>query len=221
LHLGAVVVHVVAAPSGPWPAQEGADLAPPPHLAAFVDEPLVQPYLRQIKMTHNYHFPSNRTGGPAAFLEVRLKDKEGEVFKTLRFPEEQASGSVRQRQVLLTRWLTDDQPVQPQRAERIPAPGQKIPEIPIWSPVEDSPRKLTLSWIPENEVPRDRPVFRPSEWSLLVVRSMMRHLCRTHKADSADVVRRSREPIPPRVLFENEVPAPMEDLQSDYGRLPK
>jgi hypothetical protein len=75
--------------------------------------------------------------------------------------------------------------------------------------------------VPENEVPKDRPVFRPSEWSLLVVRSLTRHLCALHGAAAAEAVRHSREALPPRILFERELLPQMEDLQSNYGRLPR
>jgi hypothetical protein len=225
-HLGSLLVHGLAAPSGPWPSREGPDFAAPPQLALLVDEPIAQRYLPRIKLTHNYHFPSNRPGTPGAFLEVRLKDKEGEVVKTVRFPDPKASWSVRQRQALATRWLTDDQMAIPPQGERIPAPGEKIPEVPVWTPASDEggeqSRKLNLSWMPENELPRpprDQPLARPTDWSLLVVRSLARHLCRVHGANSAEVVRRSRDPLPPRILFEREAPPPMEDLESNYGRL--
>jgi hypothetical protein len=220
-HLGSVLIHVVAAPSGPWPSMEGPDMAPPPQVSIQPDQEVAAPYLSRIKMTHNYHFPSNRAGMPGAFLEVQLKDKEGEVFKTVRFPDPQASAAVRRRQALATRWLTEDAPVTPRQGERIPAPNAKVPEVPIWSPVPEEQRKLTLTWVPENETPRDRPVFRPTEWSMLMVRSLARCLCRQYGAESAEVVRRSREAIPPRILFEQEAPPPMEDLESNFGRLPR
>ena len=183
---------------------------------------MVLPYLAGVKMTHNYHFFSNRPGMPEAVLEVRLLDAKGVVFKTVPFPDPQASALVRQRQALATHWLIDDRPVERSSwGERIPAPNQKIPETPLWAAVPDQERKLQLTWAPENEVPKDRLVFRPSEWSLLLVRSFARHLCRLHGADSAEVVRRSREAIPPRILFERELPPQMDDLQSHFGRLPR
>src|SRR5262249_37168564 len=151
--------------SGPWVTMDGGMAAPPPLAGAAYDH-VGQPYLRLIKMTHNYHFNSNHPGTPEAYLEVRLQDGEGRDLKTVRVPDPGANAWVRQRQLLLTRWLTDDVPVMPPQGERIYAPGQEPPTVPVWEPVEN--RKLTLRSVPEMELPRNRPVFRPSEWSLLL-----------------------------------------------------
>lgn len=220
-HLLSVGLNVLAAPSGPWPAMEGSDMAMPPQLPAYVHAQVALPYLQMVKLTHNYHFRTNRTGQPEAYLEVKLKDQDGELMKTLRFPDPEAGRAIRSWQEALARWATDDQPIQPSMIEKIPAPNQKIPEIPIWENSVDDMRRLTLTFIPENEVPRDRPVFRPSQWSLIVVRSLGRYLCRVHGASSCEVFRRSREPIPPRILQERESPPENEDLVSAYGRLPR
>jgi hypothetical protein len=218
-HLGSVLVNALAAPSGPWPAMEGAEMAMPPQLFALAQEKAALPYLRLLQLTHNFHFRTNRGGQPEAFLELALEDEAGEVMQTVRFPDPKAPAVVRRRQASLTRWLTDDQPVPPGSTEKIPAPGERIPEIAIWEPVEDAPRKLTLARVPENEVRRDRQAFRPTEWSLIVVRAITRNVCREHGAARAEVVRHSREAIPVRVLFEREAPPENEDLQSSYGRL--
>src|SRR5262249_62173001 len=44
-HPGAVALNVLSAPSGPWPAMEGADMALPPQLAASAHAQLPLPYL--------------------------------------------------------------------------------------------------------------------------------------------------------------------------------
>jgi hypothetical protein len=218
-HLGTVVVHAVAAPSGPWPGMEGSEPAPPPQFSVLADEYVAAPYLTRLKMTQNYHFPNNRPSVPGAVLEIRLQDKEGEVIKTIWFPDRDAYAAIRRRQALALRWFIDDRPIQPPQGEKIPAPGGKIPEVATWEDVEGEMRKITLTLVPEIEVKRNRPVVGPTEWSLVVLRSFVRHLCREHGADSAEVVRMSREPIPPRILFEREVPPLMDKLQSNYGRL--
>src|SRR5262249_17355408 len=151
--------------SGPWPMGEGPDMAPPPIMVETAQQQLALPYLSWLKLTHNYHFPSNRVGLPEAFLEVNLLDEEGEVLQNLRFPDPKAPTSVRRRQALATRWLIEDQPVAPRQGERIPAPGSKVPEVSIWEQVPGETRRLSLEKVPENEIPRDRPVFRPSAWS--------------------------------------------------------
>lgn len=220
-HLGSVLLNVLAAPSGPWPNMEGPEMAAPPQLAAWPHQEGALPYLRAIKQTHNYHFRSNRGGQPDAYLQIQLYDKDGVLSKTLRFPDPKASSALQQRQAMVCRWFTDDQPVQPNMGEQIPAPNAKIPEISIWESVQGDPRKLALTRIPENEVPRDRQVFRPSSWSLIVLRSLARHWCRQYEAHSAEITRHSREAIPPRILSERENPPEMEELQSNYGRLPR
>jgi hypothetical protein len=220
-HLGSVTLNALAAPSGPWPAMEGAEMAMPPHLFGLAHEKASLSYLRLLQLTHNFHFRTNRGGQPEAYLELRLEDEAGEVQRTVRFPDPKAPAAVRRRQESLVRWLTDDQPVPPGSTERIPAPGATIPEVAVWQQVEDAQRKLTLARIPENEVPRDRQVFRPTEWSLIVVRAIARTVCRENGAARAEVVRCSREPIPVRVLFEREAPPETEELQSSYGRLPR
>lgn len=221
-HLSAVLLNALAAPSGPWPAMEGADMAMPPQGIALAHDRATLPYLRAIKQTHNFHFRSNRVGNPDAYLEFRLQEKDGSFGKTLRFPDPKAPYPIRQRQAALTRWVTDDQPVQPPE-EKVAAPGTKVPEITIWEPVQNE-RRLNFAKIPAHEVRdymRNGPLFRPSPWSLVVLRSMTRHLCKAYDADAAEVVRYSREPIPPTVLNERETPPEMEVLQSNYGRLTK
>lgn len=220
-HVLCVVLNVLAAPSGPWPSMDGADMSPPPQGFAVAHESISMGYLKGIKQTHNYHFRTNRVGFPGAYLQIDLEDSNGVVVKTLRFPDPKAPRSLQRKQEALVRWVIDDQPMQRDMTERIPAPNQKIKEATIWEPVEGEPRKLNLTRIPENEVPNDRQVFRPSRWSLIVLGALARHLCRANDVATVSIARHSREPIPPRVLSERETPPEMEDLVSTYGRLPK
>jgi hypothetical protein len=216
-HLGSIGVGALAAGSGPWPTGDGVAMAVPPPAAAAIHESAALPYLRAIGLTHNYHFPSNRVGGPDAYLEVRLEDDAGQFLKTVRVPDPDAPPMVRQRQAQLIRWLIDDQPVAPPRNEVIYPPGQLPPRVTIWE-VEEG-RGLVLAEISEVEVPRNRPVFRPTPWSLVVVRAIARHECRTHGAAHARVVRHSRSPVSPEVLLMPQaVPAAIDELVSDYGR---
>jgi hypothetical protein len=218
-HLGAVTTHVFSAPSGPWPGMEGNEPAPPPQFTALAAENVTMPYLSRLKMTHNYHFTSNRANIPAAVLDIRLLNDQGEVIKTIAFPDPQASSAVRRRQALAMRWFVEDRPIQPAQSEKIPAPGESIEVINTWRAVEGEQRKLRMTGVPVNEIDRGQPVFGPSKWSMVVARSFARYLCRVHGAESAEFVRKSREPVPPRILFEREVPPLMDVMESEYGRL--
>jgi hypothetical protein len=219
-HLLALATNVLAAPSGPWPTMEGMSQAPPPQFAQSVAEPVAQPYLRLLKMTHNYHFPSNRPGGFEAFLEVRLFDDQGREMKTLRLPDPDASAAVRRQQALLARWMTDDMPVLPPQAEKVYPKDQEAPRVSIWEGPPQGP--LAIRTLFEHELRSRGPAVRPSDWSVLLAKSYARYLCREHGATSADVIRHSRGAIPPTVLFDQEPrPGPAEDLLSNYGRLPR
>src|SRR5438270_7617046 len=81
-HLFAVVIGALMAPSGPWPSMEGMSL--PPQLVRSIDEPITRPYLKLVKLTHNYHFGSNRPAMEAAELEFQLLDGTGKEIKTVR-----------------------------------------------------------------------------------------------------------------------------------------
>jgi len=218
LHLGAVIVGALAAPSGPWPSmQDGMDMAPPP---AFADRlrRVARPYLKVAGLTHNYRFPTNRPAFPAVSLEVTLKDQEGNVLKDRRgadlvisIPEKNANAWVRHRQVLLARWMGNDMPVTPPMSEAIAAPGQQVPNVSYWDMTQAG--QLTLVNRPQHLVPRDRPVMGPSPVSLILVRSYARYLCRTHGAAKADVLRHHREPVPPSVLLMTSANVPAEAFE--------
>jgi hypothetical protein len=217
-HLLGVAGAVLAAPSGPWPTPDGMSTAAPPVFAERLHDGLAADYVRSIHMTHNYRFPSNRPGGPAVYLDVRLRDRDGRPFATVRFPDEGANRWVRYRQSVFARGLADDQPVPPPQGEAVAPPGRQVRHVLIWDMA--GPRSLRLSPVPEHLVPRDRPVFRPSDWSLVLARSYARYLCRTHGAASAEIVRHTRDPIPPAAGFLEQPPADaFDDLVANFGEL--
>src|SRR5205823_3602777 len=125
VHFLAVVCGALAAPSGPWPTMEGSGMATPPQFAFSIDK-ITRPYLQLVKMTHNYHFATNRPGLPGASFEVRLKDESGQELAMVRFPDAGANFWVHHRQSLLAQGLADDQPVQPPTGEVIAAPQQVL-----------------------------------------------------------------------------------------------
>lgn len=145
-HLLAVVVMVLAAPSGPWPSAGGGSLSTPPQFAYSLDNLVPAVYLNSLGMTNNYHFFRNRPALPGVSFEVRLKDEMGNHLATLKFPEENSNFWIRYRQNLLARGLADDQPVEPPQGEMIPAPNRSVPTVLIWDMSED--RGLELRRVP-------------------------------------------------------------------------
>jgi hypothetical protein len=219
-HLLALGASVLAAPSGPWPTPYGSDTAQPPGFVRDLYMAVRPTYLQPLKLTHNYHFDTNRGELPGVYFKVQLRGATGETLGTLTFPEKDANPWVRHRQGLLARALAADQPVQPPAGEAIPAPHQDVRSVQIWDLAPD--QSLHLSSVPEHRVPRNRPVSRPSELSLLLARSYARYLCRQYGAASAQITRHSREAISPVVLFEREVPPGFaNELVAHFGELPK
>lgn len=217
-HLFAVGVGALAAPSGPWPNMEGAGgmEVMPPQFANYLNEQVANRYLKPIKMTHHYHFASNRPGLPAVYFEVKLKDEAGQEVATLKFPEANVNYWVHHRQMQLANSLGNDMPVENQSGEVIAAPNRAPPSIIIWEIVEN--QKVKLQTVSLHKIPRDRPVWRPSQWSMLLARSYGRYLCRTHNAASAEVIRHNKQPIPPAVLFMGNVRAEnFDDFISVFG----
>jgi hypothetical protein len=217
-HLLAVVLLVLAAPSGPWPTDYGRSFAVGPVFTLSAGESVTRHYLKPLKMTHNYHFAGNRPGRPDVTFEVTLADETGAAVKTLRFPDPKANFWVRHRQGLLARALADDQPVAPPAGEAIPAPNRAARTVTVWEVRGDG--SLGLRAVPEHLLPRDRPVFRPSGRSLVLARSYLRHLCAEHGAASARLTRRSREAVLPATLYAAELPAEMfQELVADFGEV--
>jgi hypothetical protein len=213
-HLLAIGMLALAAPSGPWPTNFGTSDSPGPQFAAAVTSNITYPhYLQHLRMTHNYHFNSNRPAQFAAYFEVQLKNDQGDVVKTLKFPDDKANFWVRHRESILAQGLAEDQPVQ-LGTEVIAAPGKAAPTIEIWE--DDKGGVLRLTHKPQHMIARDRPVVKPSEWSKVLAQSYMRYLCKEHGAHSAELVRHSRELIMPMDMF---VPRPdvFKELKSHFG----
>ena len=227
-HLAAITLAVLDMKSGPWPG--GYAEAPAFAHSASALSTVHGKYLRVV---HSYDFPSNRPSDlPGVEFEVRLKDADGKVFQTLHFPDANANFSVRRRQELLARNLAPDQPLEPPGAELLAPPGQKIPTVSFWTlPNEFGPKagnpptnnekiQLHLRTVDYNHVPRNRQLMKPTAWALVLQRSYARYLCRKHGAASAEVLRHTREPVAPAVLFGNEMPpGALEDLVASFGEV--
>jgi hypothetical protein len=199
-HVFSLAILVLAAPSGQWATPFGSTMAEGPRFALIISDVTARHYLRPLHMTHNYHFASNAPEMPQVFFEVRLKDAKGHVVKTLKFPNENANFWLRHRQRLLAQRLGDDQPVQAPQGEQVLPKGQSYPTVTLWMPAEGDP-VLRLKQVSQLDLPRNQPLSRPSDWSRLLANAYLRHLCREHGAASAELIRHSRNPVHPFVLF--------------------
>jgi hypothetical protein len=217
-HFLGLLMLVLAAQSGPWAMRFGESPAEGPLFAAKINNVVTPAYFQPLRMTHNYHFASDRVTPSQVYFEARLKDAAGNVT-TLKFPDPDANPWVRHRETLLALGLGDDMPVQTARSEVIPAPGQKMRTRTIWEPVKGS-EALVLRELPEHLIPKDRPVFSPSDWTLLLARGYARHLCRVYDAVSVELIRHSKDPVMPAALFMNDPPADwFNELVCSFGEV--
>jgi hypothetical protein len=71
-------------------------------------------------------------------------------------------------------------------------------------------------------VPKDRPVLRPNDWAMLLVRSYARNLCRQYNAAKAEVIRHSKQPLPAAILLMPSLQLPPDataELLSNFGEI--
>ncbi len=205
-HFTAVVVHVLAASSGPWLVPGlGPSEALGPAFASQIRQVTTDYYLQPLQLASEFHYASNRVDLPHVYFEARLKDDKGDV-ETLRFPGPKDSAAVRYRYRLLAEGLGGDIPIQMPRGEMIPAKGQENEKVILWYPPEPREKRLTLIE-KEPHLVKDlvkdpgMELARPRKWTLLLAQSYARYLCRKHGAVSVELSRHSRNPIMPAMLF--------------------
>jgi hypothetical protein len=205
-HLLSVAVMIIAARSGPWPSPFGPSTQEPPPFVwnrnswgAELNQ-LTFDYLQPLHLATSYHFSSNRTDLPAVRFEVRLKDADGNVYQTLTFPDKDASFWIRHRESLLAENLGGDEPPPMTSPNTLPAPGEQVERVLIWEE-EKGNRVFKLRSRPVSEINQNRAVNGPNGWSRLLARSYVRYVLRHHGAESAELVRHSRDVIPPVVLI--------------------
>ncbi len=218
-HLTAIIIPVLDVPSGPWFGQDPRGDAPKFAESVRDWSSLHAEYFR---VAHSFHFVSDQPANtPGVEFEVLLKDEQGNLLKTLHYPDPNANVWVQHRQAVLASALAPDSPVQPPGSEVIPPAGAQIPTVTIWMlpperKAEDPPvtelsdgHKIEL-WVKDEKqhlLPRNRGMlYQPSELAQVLVRSYARYLCRTHGAARAEVVRLTRENIPPFALFGRDTP---------------
>jgi hypothetical protein len=192
---------------------------PPPAFARALSDYLAPKYLRPLRLPVGSQMGTDRRGEAAVYFEAKLKGSDGKVI-TVKVPDDRANSWLRHRQVALARGLIPDIPVMPRPGEALAAPGQDVGNVTIWDMT--TPQQLTTRTIPEHLIPRDRPVSRPNDWSMVLARSYARHLCRAYGAESVELVRHTKYPIPPLALFMGEPPqGAFDELVANYGELPR
>jgi hypothetical protein len=205
-HVFAVLMLVLSPISGPWPA-------PPPYgnttflgpaFARQAASITTRYYLQPMQMTHNYHFLGNRPDLTQIVFEARVKDAQGRLIDSVRFPSPRDNAWLRQRHVLMAAQLGDDEPVQPPGAEPISGPGTRMPTRKIWESA--GPSKSTLKDVEVHLLPKNMPVYKPREWTLLVARSYARYLMHKYDGASVELTRESRPPVPPALMFLEQAP---------------
>lgn len=205
-HLGAVALFAMGAESGPWVTPYGESRAWAPHFARLPNQSIGENYLARLHLGYHYHFGTNYPSPPGVFFEAILRDDKGNVLKRLKFPEDTANPLARHRQELLARALVNDVPLPPPGPSTAAPGGQELPTIPIWDrPKGGKEDEFVVERVRPHEARRPWPVYRPSDWSVLLAQSYARYLCREHGAASAEIVRHSQFAVPPMVLVMPEV----------------
>jgi hypothetical protein len=181
---------------------------------------VIQPtYLSFLKLDPDYHFPDNRPGAPGVFLIAHVKDGSGKVLKSLRIPDADANPWLRHRQEQIASRLNQDVPVPMPQGERLAPVGQSLPTVKYWDMVPDARNNFRLKEVSELEVPRGRPVFKPSDWSLLLAQSYARYLCRAYGGTAVEIERHTKGMIPPMALFEAAPQGALDETVYSFGEL--
>jgi len=223
-HLFAIVVFVLAAPSGPWSTPFGPSTAFGPFFVEDINNATSR-YLSVIHLAHDYHFQADQTDLPAVYFEAKLRDKAGKVIGTLKFPQDKANFWVRHRQSLLAQGLGDDRPPEGARGSNpIAAPGQKLKDIPVWERIGNTGDSYKLG--KKQTITPDLELMAPSARSILLVKAYARYLGRQHEAASVELIRHSRNGIMPEMVYINrqrqvagveQTPYSLNEMVANFG----
>ena len=219
VHLSLMGLFALAASSGPWPVPPpfgGESPVDGPAFATSISVNFTLPYyLKPLRMTHNYHFASNRPAPYAVYFEAHLKDEAGKVT-ILKFPDEKANGWVRHRQELLAQNLAQDQRLPPRGTQPVAEAG-KLPKFEVWEP--EGRFKLMLKSVTELELKPVQQYEQPSAWTKAVSQSYARYLLREHKAVSVELIRCSRPTVMPMMMFlpEPQIKDNFTEMKAHFG----
>jgi hypothetical protein len=212
-HVTAVAFGALNAPSGPWGMEP--QMSPPPQVVTTVTNVTTANYLKHLRMTHNYHFPSNRPARLEVEVQFRLKDADGnpllkdadgkEIVLTL--PEKDATGVAREMQTQLAQWLTGDEPVNlPQSGEPIMPEGKKPEKEQFWQMVKGQLEIQREDRHRLRDFLGDQMMLqKPSAWSQMMAESYARYLGRKYGAARVQVIRHHKMAVPPGIIFADQV----------------
>jgi hypothetical protein len=224
LHLSLIGVFALSASSGPWPVPApfggGESMVDGPVFAARITADFTIPYyLMPLRMTHNYHFQTNRPAPIAVYFEAHLKDEAGKVT-VLKFPDEKAVWWVRHRQEVLAQNLAQDRRRPPVGTQPVALPGE-LPKFEVWEPV--GPLKRELKTVTDLDLDPKQPYDQPNSWTKAVSQSYARYLMREHNAVSVELVRCTRPSVNPTLmqmtisLREEEVKGFFTEMKYHFG----
>jgi len=219
-HLFALGIVVLAAQNGPWWVEQmGRNLTSPgPQFAGAFNEWTAPYYLHPLGLAQDGHYESNRTLFSTVQVKVHLtKDEDGQET-VLTFPDPKANMWVRHRQSILIQRFGDDQPhmLNQDPSVRITAPEGKADMAFFLFPTNpnDPDSDLIFYETPQFEFKRVKekyrefPFFGPSESSMILMTSFIRHLQHEHGAAKVEVVRQSRNPRFPMLMMQRDPTVP-------------
>ncbi len=217
-HVAAVALLAIGAPSGPWMHPRfGFVQADGPRFAAVVNNSFTYPlYLEPLRMSHNYHFESNRLQVPASYLEVHLKDELGKVTM-VKIPDDKANFWVRHRQAVLAKSLANDLPPMQRdpTPKLLPAGQEEVKDVEVWEP---GPNNIMTIALETRSDAQKKQSARPAPLSKVLAESYMRYLCKEHKAVSAELVRCTQpQPIPTWLFMPSIPPEDFAVLKHHFG----
>lgn len=194
-HLVAVTASVLAIPTGPWVVFGGTGMASPPRFAdRLVDAPPIRGYLQALHLTDGHRSLWNGVPEQARIEAVLLDDNDKELG-TLTFPDAKATGTVRQRQLLMALALNSEEMLPPATSEEVPAPGAVVDTVSFFRSLDG--RKFERVEIDKNLLPRNRNNMTPTDWAMINARSFGRYLTKKHNATKVELRVKLRPIMPP------------------------
>ena len=191
-HLAALLGLVLSTRTGPWAMPDGdIGIAHAPVFAERIFDS-TRDYRRALRLTEDYRFSSNIRQDADHRIEIRLKDKDGKITKTIQLPDPNAWPGAYQREHLIASLLSKNEAVDAPAGEKIPPPGQQVPMADYWKPLE-SGKLWKLETTPEHLLPRDDELARPADLSKILAKSLARHATKKYGGESADVALKSKQ----------------------------